>query len=421
MVRKALVKYAIAACVALAGCAGERRAVEPDESITVRMGPAPGQPGATLVECYATPRAIENQEAMERQRVAAMKRALQETSPQAEVYVRFYYEHLDRARKNGPMLRSGYWPQGHYYYCYPIEGAELAQLRRALAQLEAVPLQGRPQSIIRRDAEDRAPNDFSFAYLELRPAGRSALSPGISDPRKSIVKKSQLSAAMKQMSMNEFYYSLPDAARESLLALPTLRKAYAALKKYRSTPAPFFTSVEEADHGRTAEAVRTQLPGMTEAELTLQMRYPKLAAEGDTALLLPPVVTLPRYEAKIQLSAGELAQLREILSRLVAVPMRYMVPFTAAPRSPAEVPAELHLELRLGGGESIRLGDIGHSIARHSERRSIAGRKYGDCVCWELPDADYEALMALPSVRRALEWSRQYKEEPAAFFTELRR
>lgn len=409
-----MVRLALAACaaVALAGCAGERL----EESISERMRPAPGMEGATLVECQASPRAIELQETRARECVAAMKRALQAEKPQAAVYVCFYYMHLDRSLKNGPWLRSGYWPQGRYFYRYPIQGAELAQLRQALEQLEAVPLQGRPLSIIRRGSDDRAPNDFSYAYLELQLDGRSAFGPVISDPRKSIVKKSQLGAAMKQMSLSDIRYCLPDAAYEKLLALPSLRKAYAALKTYRNTPAPFFTSEEEEGSRETAEAVRALLPMLKTAELTLQMRYPKLADKGDTALLLPASVTLPDYEAKILLSEEELAQLRGILSRLEAVPMRFMVPFTAEPRNPAEPPAELHLTLSHDKDTSIILSDIGHSIIRRSERKRIAAQEYGDCARWELPDADYKALMALPSVRRALEWSKIYRETPADFF-----
>ena len=413
MVRKFLVRYGLAGCVVLAGCVGERPAGLSEEGMVVKMGPAPGLPGATLVECRATPRALEIREAMDRDRVAAIKRALQEEKPQAEVCVHFYYMQLDRSLKNGPGLRTGYWPQGRYFYCYPIEGAELAQLRCALEQLEAVPRQGRPQSIIRRNdaAWNRERGDFSHAYLELRLDGRSSFGVHLDDPKASVVKKSQESALMQQMSPDDWRYSLPDAAYEALLALPSLRHAYAALKKYRKSPAPFFKSEEEEVSRSRVSRLHHVLPMAKDARLMLDMYYP----QGERPLLAPRYS--PRYRAEIVLGAEELAELRGILSRLETVPMRYMVPFTAPPRDRDEMTAMLSLGVAAAGDDPVVLGDIGRSIIRRSEQRKVASRMDGDCVHYLLPDADYAALMALPSVRRAMEWSRQYKDAPADFFT----
>ena len=191
-----------------------------------------GQPNDVWTESYITPRELEKREADARREVAHYQKLLQGDTP---IYLRLsaYYKSLDRSRTNYKGIRSGYWPQGHYYYDLPIRGDELVKLRRIMARLEPVPLKGRPMRLImKRDSMD--PHGYSHVGLCM---GHLAM---ISDPRASIVRKSQEREAMQNMRMSDCRYSLPDADYDAFMALPSIRRIYAVQGAYRNRPGCVF-------------------------------------------------------------------------------------------------------------------------------------------------------------------------------------
>ena len=362
-------------------------------------------------DAFSTPRAM--REDWERSIIETMKNDLQSgKSFGASIRLCSYYKRLDRSLTNCPLLRTGSWPQGHYVYEFRMTNEELTQLRRILAQLELVPLKEQEKSKRWANVKD-----------DERHASRIGLSLNgvhtgwsLEHIRKQLVPASQAATAAQQMVTDGFCYSLPDAEYEAFMALPSVRKAEAALKKYQHAPAPFFTSVEEQVSREHIELLHRDLPRANHAELMLDMRYPKL--ENKESLSDP--LELTPYTVSVMMSAEELAQLKDILTRLEAVPMRDMVPFTAAPRKSDEPYSNLSLYLREHEtAQPSWLSDIGHSIIRRSERQKAASLPHGDRVNYMLPDADFEAFMALPSIRRALEWTQQYHDAPADFFDKI--
>lgn len=369
----------------------------------------------------SAPQTPEQMDAHARQYMAAMHQDLlmdQELS--AELNLSVYYPPYDRSRTNYIGIRNGYWPQGNYFYTLPIKGDELKRLRQILAHMQPVPWVGRQQG-----ASSQWPGPASgsledgWGYCDLILQGEHMRLMIAFD--RAVVKQSQVARIMPLLGEHQTCYSLPDADYAAFKALPSIRKISELQRRYRKQPAPFFISREEYGSRRLVEQLHSGASRLGKASLELQMLYPASSA-GEVGLLVPCVSTL--YRAEIQLSEEELAKLRDILSRLEAVPMRYMVPFTAAPRDPATTRSMLHLELQVEhpkheseGDGRIGLGDIGHSIIRRSERGQVARMEYGDCVNYCLPDADYEALMALPSIRKAMQWSSEYQAAPAKFFT----
>ena len=377
------------------------------EGLVVRKRSLPGKDGAWLVENAISPQELEKREAAARQRVADIQKRLQNRDAIIFMRLRFYYESLDRSLTNRSGIRSGYWPQGWYFHVCRIEGAELDKLRRIMEHLAPVPLNGRPLRFVRKTADAN-----SHAELSL---GSPFLS--ILNPREEIVKKSQESVAMQQMSMDDERYSLPDADYDAFMALPSIRKSYALMNAYRHRPADCFISEEEDYRRRQLETITEKLPQLSTAQVMLNMYYPRLDSQKKLPLLAPPCP--PRFWAHVKMSAAEMAQLRDIVSRLKPAPMRYLVPFTAAPRKRDMSDDDgFQLDIRLSfADQSNYLSDIIHSIIRLSELKTAPRLKYGDRVCWVLPDADYDALMAMPSIRQALEWKDTYKNAPANFFT----
>lgn len=411
--------------------------------MVVSASSVPGQPNATLVESRISPETMARLEQQGRQKAETLRSELQSGKVKyAELVLSAYYKDLDRSLKNGPGLRSGYWPQGRYNCRYRIEGKEFERLQQLLVQLKPVPLKGRPLRFTRRDADPDAAaflsGNYSSIFFELQ--GESARL-WISDPAKNIVKASALSSAMKQMDMKEVRYYLPDADYAALMALPSFRKAYADKARYKNAPGAAFESEESAVLGREVAEVRDTLPQLSSAMVLLQMGYPQ---PGDTIPLLAPYrpkyymaavnvdqAVLKRYNRLVRdatrpklmpmpgsMPQEELQQLGRILAHLEPVPVRYLASSAAAPRSSGDADySSINILLEgVPGKTSARLHDIGRTIVRKSELKTAAQGKYGDVIRWVLPDAEYAALMALPSIRRAYEWKQLYRHSPADFF-----
>lgn len=370
-------------------------------------------------------------------------------SAQLELHV--YYSHLDRSLTNRPGLRTGYWPQGRFICRYSIAGQELAQLQRILAHLALVPQEGRGQGAAGRtwptgaqadeDAASGEPLSQFSVLLRLCGEHTQMLIP---NPQRNIVPASRLSAAMAQMRAEDVRYSLPDADYTALMALPSFRRACADKAQYKTAPGPAFESEEEAWLRREVAEVQGALPQLSSAMVVLCMGYPQLDKQQGAAPLLAPyrppyykaVVNVDkqvyeRYTRRVADTRGklpppmpgsmppeELAQLRRILSHLEAVPVRYLAPFRAAARSrETEDYADVSILLEgTPGQSSARLYSIEKTLIKKSGCAAVSRSRYGDCVRWMLPDAEYDALMTLPSIRRAWEWKQTYRSAPADFF-----
>ena len=156
-----------------------------------------------------------------------------------------------------------------------------------------------------------------------------------------------------------------------------------------------------------------RMPRLNSAQVMLQMYYP--GRKGEDMPLMAPYLR-SAYRAQIEMDEAETERLKVILSRLKPAPMRWLLPFTAAPREPGDDIFCLSIKLSFSDGD-VWLPGVNHSIIRESELRKASGAKFGDLVDFVLSDADYDALKALPSIRKAYDWSVRYHDAPADFFT----
>lgn len=62
------------------------------------------------------------------------------------------------------------------------------------------------------------------------------------------------------------------------------------------------------------------------------------------------------------------------------------------------------------------MGHIRKQLVPATQAATEAQQMVTDGFCYRLPDVECEAFMALPSIRRALEWTQQYHDAPAVFF-----
>lgn len=179
---------------------------------------------------------------------------------------------------------------------------------------------------------------------------------------------------------------------------------------------------EDMRRSMAAERARCAVAAAPEMVVRLHMLYPRLALpEGG---LIAGGVVRGDYYADIPVRGQELQELRRIISRMTALPSKRRADEKNARPWPiqdagAGVEAMGSMEL-MPAGVCGSLGSLPNfiipgSFVRASEA-AVLRLAPDEGAPYVLPDADYAALLALPSVRKAFEWMKKYKDAPAPFF-----
>lgn len=323
--------------------------------------------------------------------------------------------------RNRTCAGTGVFLKDCFYHDFAIDADENKQLRQLVARLKPVP-QHTPADAAWPIGEDAdSPGGRSAGLVSLRLVGASqSIECEIYDIQCRIVSETEA-----RSGKGRFY--LPDADYKALMSLPSIRKAYAWREKYRDNPPGFFRCAEDDARMRDAEIIREALAEPRRVLVRLDMYYPHLDPHRDapSPLLFPYVsLRMPQYytiinaerrsessdsvpedDVQFSMGAAELKLLNKALSRLEPMPvMRHAAGEAAADESDG---CNVYL---LVDNELINLE---RDLARKSQAKSARVRKTARFV---LPDADYASLMALPSIRKAMEYRRQYRKAPADFF-----
>ena len=149
-------------------------------------------------------------------------------------------------------------------------------------------------------------------------------------------------------------------------------------------------------------------------EVRLNVYYLRLDSSRDIAPMLRSG-SFPHgwFYDTLRPTGAELEQLRQMLSRLKPVPREPQDGGTLWPilREGENRARGAYVSLLFEGRDlaACNIANLQRDIVRESEQRKGEGLYY-------LPDADYETLMMLPTIREAYARLQKYKDAPAAFF-----
>lgn len=328
---------------------------------------------------------------------------------------------LNMCYGNRTCAGAGVFLKDCFYYDFAIDAGENKQLRQLVARLKPVP-QHTPADAawpIGKDADSSGGKTAGMVSLRLVGASQS-IECEIDDIQCRIVSETEARSGKGR-------YYLPDADYKALMSLPSIRKAYAWREKYRDNPPGFFRCAEDDARMRGAESIREALAEPRRVLVRLDMYYPHLDPHRDAppplffpyvSLRMPQYYTIIKAERRSESSdsvpeeaehfsmgAAELKLLRKALSRIEPMPvLRHAAGEAAADESDG---CSVYL---LVDDEML---DLERELARKSQAKSARVRK---TARFALPDADYASLMALPSIRKAMQYRREYRKAPAGFF-----
>lgn len=312
-------------------------------------------------------------------------RAAAALSTGARLRLNLYYPQLDRTRGKPPYVRTGYWPQGKYYYDIRPEGDELKELLRIMTQLS-----------IGTGSLKSEPFDGTRAYVSLLLDGHDLYLTGcdIADLKRDIAPQTKAAEAL---------YTLPDADYDKLMELPSIRKMYALRDEYMKEPASFFISEEEEMREQRTASVRKELSEANSASVRLMVHYTQSDAKEQVGLLMGNM--RPTYEcALFDVDAQEVKQMVKALSRIETMPLREY----DAGKNVESVDNKLdngYIDICLG---KVRLPDIERTMIKKSDMKKALRSSGAEDIWWVLPDEDYKILMSLPSIQAAIECRKQH-------------